>query len=122
RRAEARAVACRAGERLDKAARRVPVNQRAPRHHVVDKGVAVDVRETAAGGAADEERRAAHRLEGANGAIDAAGENLQRAGKKSGGSLCTHHWLSRRHEGHEGARITILVSCSSRLRDGQSSG
>src|SRR5207237_4403374 len=73
RRAEARAVACRAGERLDKPARRVPVNQRAPRHHVVDKGVAVDVRETGAGGAADEEWRAAHRLEGANGTIDAAG-------------------------------------------------
>ena len=33
----------RRGDRLDQPARRVAVNQRPPRHHVVDEAVAVDV-------------------------------------------------------------------------------
>ena len=43
RRAEARAIARGGGERLDEAARRMPVDERPPRHHVVDEHVAVDV-------------------------------------------------------------------------------
>ena len=43
RRAEARAVARRGRERLHEAARRMPVDERPPRHDIVHVGVAVDV-------------------------------------------------------------------------------
>ena len=48
-RAEARAASRRGGDRLDQPARRVAVNQRSPRHHVVDEAVAVDVFDRGAG-------------------------------------------------------------------------
>ena len=74
--AEARALSRCGRERLDQAARRVPVNQRAPRHHVVDVRASVDVGDARARCAANEQRRAADGLEGANGAVDAAGRSL----------------------------------------------
>ena len=74
-RAVARAVSSGRGKRLDETPRRVAVDERSPRHHVVDVAVAVDVFERRAGRAANEERRRADRLEGADGAVDAAGQN-----------------------------------------------
>jgi hypothetical protein len=73
--AEARAPTRGRGDRLQQARRSVPVDERPPRHHVVDEAVAVHVFEHGAGGAPDEARRAAHRLEGANGTVHAAGEH-----------------------------------------------
>ena len=58
RRAVAGAGFGRGGHRLDEPARRVPVNQRPPRHHVIDERVAVDVFEARAVGPFDEQRRA----------------------------------------------------------------
>jgi hypothetical protein len=60
------------------------VDERTPRHHVVDELVAVDVPEARTAGSRDEERRGADRLEGANRTIDAAGQQLDRPRKKLG--------------------------------------
>jgi len=55
------------------------VDQRAPRHDVIDEPVAVDVLDVGAGRAADEQRGRANRREGANGTVDAARQDLLRA-------------------------------------------
>src|SRR6476469_1493425 len=53
-----------------KLVRRAAMDQGAPRHDVVDIGVAVHIFDAGAAGARDEQRRAAHGLEGANRAVD----------------------------------------------------
>jgi hypothetical protein len=58
------------------------VDERPPRHHVVDEPVAVDVLERRSGCATDEERRAADGLKGADGAVDATGEHLNRSSEE----------------------------------------
>jgi hypothetical protein len=60
----------------------VAVKQRAPRHHVIDEAIAVDVLDGRARGASNEQRRTPDGLERPNRAIDAAGEDLGRAGEK----------------------------------------
>ena len=75
-RTEARAETGRPGNRLDEAGRRVPVDERSPRHHVVDEAIAVDVLDHGAGRAPDEQRDATDGLESANGTVDAARQNL----------------------------------------------
>ena len=84
RRAEARAVARHRGQRLDQAARRVSMDERPPRHHVVDERVAVDVFDPRAGGAADEERRRVNGLERADRAVHAPWEDALRSDEVSG--------------------------------------
>jgi hypothetical protein len=80
RRTEARSEPCGFGDRLDQPARCVPVDQRSPRHHVVDEAVPIDVFEDGAGAAPDEERRSAHRRERADRTVDATGQNRGGAG------------------------------------------
>jgi hypothetical protein len=63
----------------------VAVDQRPPRHHVIDVGAAVDVGDRGAPGAGDEAGRAADRLEGAHRAVDAAGNHRLRAHEQRGG-------------------------------------
>ena len=78
-----------AAERLDEAARRVPVDQRAPRHHVVDEAVAVDVLRCARPSARlMKSGDAADRLEGADRAVDAAGKDARRAREEPCRSEC----------------------------------
>jgi hypothetical protein len=60
----------------------VAVNQRPPRHHVVDEGVAVDIFEDGAGAASNEQRRPANRLKRAHGAVDPAGQHSGGAGEQ----------------------------------------
>ena len=60
-RAEARAARRGGGQRLQQPLRRVAVDERSPRHHVVDVGVAVRVFDARSARARDEERRAADR-------------------------------------------------------------
>jgi hypothetical protein len=81
RRAVARAVLDGISERVHQAARRMAVDQRAPRHHVVDELVAVDVHEAGAVRPLDEERRGADGFERAYRAVHAAREDQLRAGK-----------------------------------------
>src|SRR4029077_8461519 len=76
RRAEARALAGGRRERRDEPAGRVSVNERPPRHHEVDEPIAVHIFQPRAGGAADEQRRRADRLECADGAVDTSGEHI----------------------------------------------
>src|SRR6188508_924714 len=66
----------RAGDRLHQSSRRVAVNQRPPRHHVVDEAVAVDVLNDRARAALDEQRRSADGVKGANRAVNSAGQDL----------------------------------------------
>ena len=66
------------GERPDQTARRVPVDQRTPRHHVVDERVSVDIFEVGARSTTNEERRSADGLEGSDRAVHAARENAKR--------------------------------------------
>ena len=75
-----RARRCR--QRLQQPSGRVAVNQRAPGHHVVDVGVAVDILELRAASAHDEQRRRADRFERAHRAVDAARQDA-RCGAKS---------------------------------------
>ena len=89
---EARAVLGRRADGANQPARRMAVNQRAPRHHVVDVGVAVDIANRCPGGAADEQRRPADCLKGTDGAVDAAGEN----GARSREELLGCSWLFHR--------------------------
>ena len=82
-RAEAGAAACAAAAiALIRPARRVAVDQRPPRHHVVDEAVAVDVLSRRAAPRADEQRRAADGLKRANGTVDAAGKDLLARAKR----------------------------------------
>ena len=76
RRPEAGAEACGSRQRLYQPHRRVAVDERSPRHHVVDEPVAVDVLDAGAGRAPDEQRRRADRLEGAHRTVDAPGKDL----------------------------------------------
>ena len=57
------------------------VNQRPPRHHVVDVGVAVDVGDGGARGARIKSGVAADGLERADRAVDAAGKDFCGAGE-----------------------------------------
>src|SRR5262249_28865611 len=82
RRAEARAARRRCREGLQEAPRRVAVDERPPRHHVVDVLVAVGVVDPRAFRAADEKRRAAYRFERANRTVDAAGEDARGGGEQ----------------------------------------
>src|SRR4029453_11523342 len=75
RRAQAGALRCRRGQRLDETFRRMPVNQWTPRHHVVDIAMAVGVLDVSASAAFDEQWRRADRLEGPDGAVDATWED-----------------------------------------------
>ena len=74
-RAEARAVARGRGDRFHETRRSVAVNERPPRHHVVDEPVAVDVFDARTRRATDEQGRRADSLERADRAVDAAREN-----------------------------------------------
>ena len=86
RRAKAGAPRRRGGEGLQEPLRRVPVDQRSPRHHVVDVVVAVDVLDSGAAAPRNEERRPADRLEGPDRTVDSAGKDPR--------SGCEH---ARRH-------------------------
>ena len=81
-RAEARALLRCRGNRLDQRARGVAVNERPPRHHVVDEAIAVDVFDDRARPTADEERRSADGLKRANRTVNAAGKDLTRSGEE----------------------------------------
>ena len=81
--AEARAALRGRRQGRCEARRRVSVNERPPRHHVVDEAVAVDVLEVRPLGSFDEQRRGADRLEGADGAVDAAGQDFLGAGEET---------------------------------------
>ena len=82
RRPEARSARRRGGEGLQQPSRRVAVDERAPRHYVIDIGVAVRVFDPGAARARDEERRAADRLERADGTIDPTGQDAGRGGEE----------------------------------------
>ena len=58
------------------------VYERAPRHHVVDEAIAVDVFDEGARAASNEMRRAADALKRANRTVDAAGKDLTGFGKE----------------------------------------
>ena len=90
RRAEARSLAQRLLERGHDARMRVTEDQRAPREHVVDVAVPVDVDEIGALAAIDEERRAAHRLERTDGRADAARQEIERLRVEPFGRLARH--------------------------------
>ena len=72
------------------AGRRVPVDQRSPRHHVVDVGVAVDVGQPRACSATDEERRGANGLERADRTVHASREDSLSSLKQAGRACCCH--------------------------------
>jgi hypothetical protein len=67
------------------------VNERSPRHHVVDEPVAVDVFERRACRPPDEQRRAANGLERPHRAIDAAGKDADGAGEQLPGLNGSFH-------------------------------
>jgi hypothetical protein len=75
-RAEAGAAARCGADRLHEPAWRVAMNQRPPRHHIVDEAVAVDVLNDRARAAFDEQRRTADGLKRSNRAVDTAGKDL----------------------------------------------
>ena len=75
-RPEAGAEPGRRGQRSHESPRRVAVDERSPRHHIIDVAIAVDVLDVRASGAANEQRGCADALEGAHGTVDATGQNL----------------------------------------------
>ena len=83
RRAEAGASCSRTLERASQAAWRVTVDERAPRHDVIDIRAPVDVSEPRAAGAVDERWIASDGAERANGAVDAARQHAAGAGEQT---------------------------------------
>jgi len=61
------------------------VNQRSPRHDVIDEGSAIRIDDACAGRALDEEGSAADCLIGSDGTVDAAWEDLLGTGEERGG-------------------------------------
>ena len=90
---EARALLRGGGQRPGQPGRGVPVDEGAPRHDEVDVRAAVLVLDAGAAGPPDERRSAADGGEGADGAVDPAGENPLGAGEEAGGaaSACSAH-------------------------------
>ena len=85
RRSEARAESGCLRHRLDQSARRMSVNQRSPRHHVIDVIVTVGVLDARPLAPDDEERCRADGLERADRAVDAAGKDSLRGFEESSG-------------------------------------
>ena len=80
---EADAARRRGADRVDHDLRRVPEDRRAPGADVIDVFIAIDVPDPCALRALDEERLAAETAKGAHRRIDAAGDALQAAAKRS---------------------------------------
>jgi hypothetical protein len=78
RRPEARPVRCSRCKRFDETVGRVSVNERAPRHHVIDVRVTVHILEVRAAGALDENGICADRLERTYGTVHAARQDAHR--------------------------------------------
>ena len=76
RRPETGSVLGHGGQNSEQPARCVAVDERPPRHDVVDVVIAVDILDIGAATTADEERRGADRLERTNRAVDATGQDL----------------------------------------------
>src|SRR5207249_5152752 len=97
RRAVARPGPRRTPDRLDQSSWRMAVDERSPRHDVIDVLVTVDILETRPVGAADEERVGTDRLERADGTVDAARKDVEGAREKTGGAG-RFHGPNSRHE------------------------
>ena len=84
---EARALLRGGGQHPGEPGRGVPVDEGAPRHDEVDVGAAVLVLDAGPAPPSDERRGAADGGEGADGAVDPAGQNPLGAGEQAGGLL-----------------------------------
>src|SRR5688572_15385004 len=82
RRTEARTLPGGARHRPHETGWRMAVDQRAPRHHVVDEAITVDVLDDGTRRTPDEERRSADRLERPDRTVDPAREHVARAGEE----------------------------------------
>ena len=83
------AVSC---KRLDHARVGVAQNQRSPGQHVVDVAIVVHIDHVGAFAPFDEERLAAHRLEGTHRRIDTAGQQFDGLGEELLGVGVVHGW------------------------------
>src|SRR5688572_20629909 len=89
------------------------MDQWSPRHDVVDVAIAVDVLDRGARRAGDESRRAADTLEGADGAVDAARQDVRGAGEEFSGVGGFHRmrWVEE-----VGVRRSVLTQRFGRAR------
>ena len=101
-----------ARKRLEQAFRSMAVDQRAPRHHVVDVLVAVRIFDRGAAAADDEQRRGANRLERPYRAVDTSGQDARGGGKELFGPL-----ISGAFPGGHLATIARRPAISSQLSD-----
>ena len=85
-------------------------DHRPPGQHVIDVDILIHIVEARSFRTRDEARLSSHRAERANGAIDAAGDQLLGFGKEFGGPGCLHNGGAPYHGGRESVKKLVVVS------------